>query len=169
MQTSTYTALIKSADISPETESLLSAYAALFGRVERKLYASLCADKMTANERKSHFIAKHQISGRQYNAILRTLTGKLDSKRELNKLYQSEKKERIEAVSGTLSRLQSQADMLSKTGGVPSEIKKYASKRTRSPGTGPGWLNSLRNSQTTPARSPPCVLARKNYSISSFS
>ena len=128
MQTSTYTTLIKSADISPETESSLSAYAALFGRVERKLYASLCADKMTANERKSHFIRKHQISGRQYNAILRTLTGKLDSKRELDKLYQSEKKERIEAVSGTISRLQSQADMLSKTGGVPSEIQKIRFK-----------------------------------------
>jgi len=128
MQTSTYTTLIRSDDISPEKESLLSAYAALFGRVERKLYASLCADKMTANERKSHFVSKHQISGRQYNAILRTLTGKLDSKRELNKLYQSEKKERIEAVSGTISRLQSQAEMLSKTGGVPSEIQKIRFK-----------------------------------------
>ena len=109
MQTSTYTTLIKSADIDAETESSLSAYAALFGRVERKLYASLCADKMTANERKSHFISTYQISARQYNAILRTLAGKLDSKRELNKLYQVEKKERIEAVSGTISRLQSQA------------------------------------------------------------
>ena len=128
MQTSTYTTLIRSDDISPETERSLSAYAALFGRVERKLYASLCADKMTANERKSHFIAKHQISARQYNAILRTLTGKLDSKRELDKLYQTEKKERIEAVSGTISRLQSQADMLSKTGGVPSEIQKIRFK-----------------------------------------
>ena len=128
MQTSTYTTLIKTADISPETERSLSAYAALFGRVERKLYASLCADNMTANERKSHFISKYQISGRQYNAILRTLTGKLDSKRELDKLYQSEKKERIEAVSGTISRLQSQADMLSKTGGVPSEIQKIRFK-----------------------------------------
>jgi len=128
MQTSTYTTLIKSADISPETESLLSAYAALFGRVERKLYASLCADKMSANERKSHFISKYQISGRQYNAILRTLTGKLDSKRELDKLYQSEKKERIEAVSSTISRLQSQAEMLSKTGGAPSKIQKIRFK-----------------------------------------
>ena len=128
MQTSTYTTLIKSADISPKTESLLFAYAALFGRVERKLYASLCADKMTANERKSHFIAKHQISGRQYNAILRTLTGKLDAKRELGKLYQVEKKERIEAVSKTIDRLRDQANMLSKTGGVPSEIQQIRFK-----------------------------------------
>jgi len=128
MQTSTYTTLIKSADIDAETESSLSAYAALFGRVERKLYASLCADKMTANERKRHFISTYQISARQYNAVLRTLTGKLDSKRELNKLYQVEKKERIEAVSGTISRLQSQAEMLSKTGGVPSEIQKLRFK-----------------------------------------
>ena len=128
MQTSTYTTLIKSADISPETESLLSAYAALFGRVERKLYASLRADKMSANERKSHFISKYQISARQYNAILRTLTGKLDSKRELNKLYQSEKKERVEAVSKTMDRLRGQADMLSKTGGLPSEIQKIRFK-----------------------------------------
>ena len=128
MQTSTYTTLIKSAGISPETESLLSAYAALFGRVERKLYASLCADKMSTNERKSHFISKYQISGRQYNAILRTLTGKLDSKRELDKLYQSEKKERVEAVSKTIDRLRGQADMLSKTGGLPSEIQKIRFK-----------------------------------------
>lgn len=128
MQTSTYTTLIKSADIDAETESSLSAYAALFGRVERKLYASLCADKMSANERKRHFISTYQISARQYNAVLRTLTGKLDSKRELNKLYQVEKKERIEAVSGTISRLQSQAEMLSKTGGVPSEIQKLRFK-----------------------------------------
>ena len=128
MQISTYTTLLKSADISPETERSLSAYAALFGRVGRKLYASLCADKMTANERKSHFIAKHQISGRQYNAILRTLTGKLDSKRELGKLYQVEKKERIEAVSKTIDRLRDQANMLSKTGGVPSEIQQIRFK-----------------------------------------
>ena len=128
MQTSTYTTLIRSDDISPETESSLSAYAALFGRVERKLYASLCVDKITANERKSHFISKCQISARQYNAILRTLTGKLDSKRELDKIYQSEKKERVEAVSKTIERLRGQADMLSKTGGVPSEIQKIRFK-----------------------------------------
>ena len=128
MQTSTYTTLIKSADIDAETESSLSAYAALFGRVERKLYASLCADKMTANERKRHFISTYQISGRQYNAILRTLTGKLDSKRELDKLYQSEKKERIEAISKTIERLRGKSDMLSKTGGVPSEIQKLRFK-----------------------------------------
>ena len=128
MQTSTYTTLIKSVDIDAETEKLISAYAALFGRVERKLYASLCAEKMTANERKSHFIAKYQISARQYNAILRTLTGKLDSKRELDKLYRSEKKDRVEAVSKTIERLRGQADMLSKTGGVPSEIQKIRFK-----------------------------------------
>ena len=128
MQTSTYTTLIKSVDISPETERSLSAYAALFGRVERKLYASLCADKISANERKSHFIAKYQISARQYNAVLRTLTGKLDSKRELDKLYQSEKKERVEAVSKTIERLRGQSDMLSKTGGVKSEIQKIRFK-----------------------------------------
>ena len=128
MQTSTYTTLIKSADIDAETESSLSAYAALFGRVERKLYASLCADKMTANERKRHFISTYQISARQYNAILRTLTGKLDSKRELNKLYQADKKERIEAVSKTIERLNGQSDMLSKTGGVPSEVQKIRFK-----------------------------------------
>ena len=128
MQTSTYTTLIKSADIDAETESSLSAYAALFGRVERKLYASLCADKMTANERKRHFISTYQISARQYNAVLRTLTGKLDSKRELDKLYQVDKKERIEAVSKTIERLRDQANMLSKTGGVPSEIQKVRFK-----------------------------------------
>ena len=128
MQMSTYTTLIKSADIGPKTESLLSAYAGLFGRVERKLYASLCADKITANERKRQFIAEHQISGRQYNAILRTLTGKLDSKRELDKLYQSDKKERVEAVSKTIERLRGQSDMLSKTGGVKSEIQKIRFK-----------------------------------------
>ena len=128
MQTSTYTTLIRSDDISPETESSLSAYAALFGRVERKLYASLCADKMTANERKSHFIAKYQISARQYNAVLRTLTGKLDSKRELDNLYQTEKKDRAEAVSKTIERLRDQANMLSKTGGVPSEIQQIRFK-----------------------------------------
>ncbi len=128
MQTSTYTTLIKSADIDAETESSLSAYAALFGRVERKLYASLCADKMSANERKSHFISKYQISARQYNDIFRTLTGKLDSKRELDKLYQVDKKERIEAVSKTIERLRGKSDMLSKTGGVPSEIQKLRFK-----------------------------------------
>ena len=133
MQTSTYTTLIKSTDISPETESSLSAYAALFGRVERKLYASLCADKMSANERKSHFISTYQISARQYNAVLRTLTGKLDSKRELDKLYQVEKKERIEAISKTIERLRDQANMLSKTGGVPSEIQKVRFKAHQKP------------------------------------
>jgi hypothetical protein len=123
---------------------------------------------MTANERKSHFISKHQISGRQYNAILRTLTGKLDSKRELNKLYQSEKKERIEAVSGTISRLQSQAEMLSKTGGVPSEIQKIRFKAHQKSRYRARLTEQLGKIANNAGKIPAMCFGSKNCLINSF-
>ena len=45
-QNSTYTALYKPEDSA--INEALSDFAALFGKVERKLYASLCAAKITA-------------------------------------------------------------------------------------------------------------------------
>ena len=124
-QISTYTALYKPDDSA--INDALSDFATLFGKVERKLYASLCAAKSTANERKREFIKTFNLTGRQYNAILNTLQAKLDSQRELNKLYQSNTAERIEAVSGTIKKLHDKATMLHKTGGNREIIQRLLS------------------------------------------
>ena len=125
-QISTFTTLYKPTDSA--VSDALAAYASLSGKVERKLYASLFAGKLTANERKREFLKKFNITGRQYNAILITLQGKLDSQKELNKRYQSNTAERIDAVSGTIKTLRDKATMLHKTGGKREVIDRLLSK-----------------------------------------
>ena len=57
---------------------VLDAYAALYGRAERSLFAAMQTGK-TVNELKREFLPKFGITARQFNAIRIGLDGKMDS------------------------------------------------------------------------------------------
>ena len=63
----------------------LSAYAALYGRVERKLFAAVAAGK-AASSLKSEYLKRHGIPARMFNGVRVSLEGKIASVREQQKL-----------------------------------------------------------------------------------
>jgi len=64
-----------------EQDTALTAYAALYGTVERKLFAALAAGGDTSNL-KSAFLRRYGITARQYNAVAINLKGKISSVKE---------------------------------------------------------------------------------------
>ena len=91
-QITTFTALIK--DLPEYSAQAIEAYASLFSRLERKLYADLVRDKESQLVLKKRYIKLHLITSRQFNALWRGLNGKLQSKKELSKLYIADNKDR---------------------------------------------------------------------------
>lgn len=123
-QMTTFTTLIK--DLPEPSVQAIESYAAIYGRVERLLYADLIRGQESQSELKKRYIREHQITARQFNAIWRGLNGKLQSKKELTKLYIGENKERIKALSSTISSLQAKVKSLKDTGGSADRIAKFA-------------------------------------------
>lgn len=119
--------------ITPTTSAnkKLNSYAVLYGKIERALYASIKANKISATERKNTFLKQYNITSRQYNSILRMLNGKLSSKVELNKLYITETVGRIKSVEITVNRMMLEekvlkGDTLTKKGkGKARAIKRH--------------------------------------------
>ena len=68
-----------------EGDSALSAYAALFGRVERKLFASVAAGK-AASSLKSGYLKRYRIPARMFNGVRVSLGGKIAAVKEQQKL-----------------------------------------------------------------------------------
>ena len=68
-----------------EGDAALSAYAELYGRVQRKLFAAVTADRSGASL-KSDYIREHGIPARMFNAVRVSLEGKVSSVREQQKL-----------------------------------------------------------------------------------
>ena len=66
-------------------DAALSAYAGLYGRVERKLFAQVAAGR-SATALKSAYLKQFGIPARMFNAVRVSLEGKVDSVRELQKL-----------------------------------------------------------------------------------
>ena len=62
-------------------DAALSAYAALYGEVQRKLFADVAAGE-SAVSKKSAYIEKHGIPARLFNAVRITLDGKVSAVRE---------------------------------------------------------------------------------------
>ena len=62
-------------------DAALSAYAALYGEVQRKLFADVAAGE-SAVSKKSEYIEKHGIPARLFNAVRITLDGKVSAVRE---------------------------------------------------------------------------------------
>ena len=68
-----------------EGDAALSAYAALYGRVERKLFAAVSAGK-AASSLKSEYLKRYGIPARMFNGVRVSLEGKIASVREQQKL-----------------------------------------------------------------------------------
>ena len=62
-------------------DAALSAYAALYGKVQRKLFAAVAAGE-SAVSKKREYIEKHGIPARLFNAVRITLDGKVSAVRE---------------------------------------------------------------------------------------
>ena len=62
-------------------DAALSAYAALYGKVQRKLFADVAAGR-SAVLKKSEYIEKHGIPARMFNAVRVSLDGKVSAVRE---------------------------------------------------------------------------------------
>ena len=78
-----------------EGDAGLSAYAALYGRVQRKLFADVVAGRSAASL-KSDYIKKHGIPARLFNAVWVSLEGKVASVRESQRLQQDSLQRRID-------------------------------------------------------------------------
>ena len=72
----TYQTRITAAD---ESVSTLDAYAALYGKVERSLFAAMQKPDVSPNALKREFLPRFGITARQFNAIRIALEGKIDS------------------------------------------------------------------------------------------
>ena len=70
-----------------EGDAALSAYAELYGRVQRKLFADVVAGR-SAVLKKSEYIKKHGIPARMFNAVRVSLEGKVSAVRESQRLQQ---------------------------------------------------------------------------------
>ena len=81
-------------------DAALSAYAGLYGQVERKLFAEVAAGK-TATSLKSEYLRRYGIPARMFNAVRVSLEGKIASVREHQKL-------RVDDMARTISRAESQ-------------------------------------------------------------
>lgn len=64
--------------LDAQQEASLDAYAELYGRAERRLFAAMQAGG-TINDLKREFLPKLQITARQFNALRVGLEGKVDS------------------------------------------------------------------------------------------
>ena len=77
-----------------EGDAALSAYAELYGRVQRKLFADVVAGRSAASL-KSEYIEKHGIPARMFNGVRVSLEGKVSAVRESQRLQQDSLQRRI--------------------------------------------------------------------------
>lgn len=83
----------------------LDAYAELFGRVERTLFARSTAQGVKPEKLKNEYLKRFGITGRQFNAIRVSLDGKTDSVKERRTGLIDEAKTRLKKAQATLKKL----------------------------------------------------------------
>ena len=75
-------------------DALLSAYAELYGRIQRKLFAEVAAGR-SAPSLKQEYLGSYRIPARMFNAIRASLEGKITSVKEVMDLRRDELQRRI--------------------------------------------------------------------------
>jgi len=90
---------------SIEADIILSAYADVYGRAERKLFAKL-ANGGDSSKLKSTFLKEFGITARQFNAISIGLKGKISSIKERRKGLIAEAKARIAKASKVVAKIE---------------------------------------------------------------
>ena len=87
----------------PAGDAALSAYAELYGRVERRLFAEMAAGESAASL-KSAYLACFGIPARLFNAVRVSLQGKVASVRESQKLRVDDLRRRIARAKKRLAK-----------------------------------------------------------------
>ena len=90
--------------VATEQDALLCAYAELFDKLERKLFAALRAG-CSINELKREFIKEFGITARQFNALHIGLKGKIKSIEERRQGLIAETKQRIEKAEKVIAKM----------------------------------------------------------------
>ena len=96
----------------PAGDAALSAYAELYGRVERKLFAEVAAGE-TAASLKSGYLKRYGIPARMFNGVRVSLEGKIASVREQQTL-------RLDSLGRRIARRVRLLKLLSADGGIRS-------------------------------------------------
>ena len=112
-------------------DAALDAYAALYGRVQRKLFADVAAGSSMASL-KSAYLKRHGIPARMFNAIRVSLDGKSASVREQQKL-------RLDDLQRRIARAERQVSEATERGRLDQAHQKkrrLANLRHRLAGTG---------------------------------
>ena len=90
-------------------DAALSAYADLYGQVERKLFAEVAAAK-TATSLKSEYLKRYGIPARMFNSIRVSLEGKIASVREQQKLRLDDMARRIARAETHVAEAEQKGD-----------------------------------------------------------
>ena len=75
-------------------DAALSAYADLYGKVQRKLFAEAAAGRPPSSM-KSAYLKEHRIPARMFNSVRASLNGKIAAVRESQKLHRETLQHRI--------------------------------------------------------------------------
>lgn len=110
-------------------EAALTAYAALYGRVERSLFAAM-QKQASMNDLKRQFLVKYGITARQFNAIRVGLEGKIDSIKARRPDLIGELQSRIKKAQRTIQKIQERLETLRKP---EAAFKKGKALKTLSP------------------------------------
>ena len=86
-------------------DSALSAYAELYGRVQRKLFAEVAAGR-SATSLKSAYLERFGIPARMFNAVRVSLDGKVSSVREQQKIRQDNLKQQIARAEKQIEQIE---------------------------------------------------------------
>ena len=85
-----------------EGEAALAAYAELYSRLQRKLFADIAAGS-SATSLKSAYLKRYGIPARMFNGVRVSLEGKISSVREAQKLHRDTLRRRISRAEGQIS------------------------------------------------------------------
>ena len=85
-----------------EGDAALAAYAELYSRLQRKLFADIAAGS-SATSLKSAYLKRYGIPARMFNALRVSLDGKVASAREAQKLHRDTLNRRISRAEGQIS------------------------------------------------------------------
>ncbi|MBC7597880.1 MAG: transposase [Polaromonas sp.] len=99
--------------LAPVVDQCFDAFGALFGSVERTLYADIARGRK-AHDLKSFYCAEYGLSARQFNGLRIQLEGKISSTVELLKLRKTELKRHIDATKRFLKKLATSLETQSK-------------------------------------------------------
>jgi IS605 OrfB family transposase len=109
--------------LNTDTTQSLSAYAGLFGRVERTLFAEAFAQGTPPAKKKAEYLRRFGITARQFNAVSRALTGKVEAIKSLRDNHLTEAVVRIKKARKVIAKLQKKEAALRKKPAVEAANK----------------------------------------------